>query len=209
MYRFLIVYIASLIRWSVALSIIQASQLQYSLIQMLFEFFPAQLTWSTSVITASTWIYICIYIIAVWIVKSVLRRNYNTMCTWTMMLCFLLFEEKSVWWPWHWSAGQCMEGLQLLTVCVRPDRQWQVLLHGGLWQQQGHRAYGMWGTLQGYRGKAAASWKGWGLSGKWYLLLFWLFCFSVVVVVFSGLFYCYICLWSGFEAMGWRFCSKQ
>ena len=98
------------------------------------------------------------------------------------MLCFFLSEEKSVRGPGHWSAGQCLEGLQLLPVCVRPDRKWQVILHGWLRQQQGHRSLGVWGTLQGYRRKAKAGWKGWGLSGMSHLQL--LFVVVHVIVLF-------------------------
>ena len=62
-------------------------------------------------------------------------------------------SEKGVQRPWTGSPGQCMEGLQLFTVRLRADRKWEILLHGGLWQQQGNRAHFLRGTLQRGGGK--------------------------------------------------------
>ena len=101
-----------------------------------------------------------------WKIVTNYFKRYSVQLLWSLFGSF--FEAKSVWWPWHWSAGQCVEGLQLLAVCVRPDREWQVILHGWLRQQQGHRASGMRGALQGHRGKATAGWQGWGLPSTWH-----------------------------------------
>lgn len=54
---------------------------------------------------------------------------------------FLLVAEKGVWWSRERGAWKCMEGLQLFSVCVWTNRQWEVLLHGRLWEKQRYTNY--------------------------------------------------------------------